>query len=302
MSRQPASTAGWLATIPTLRPGEAGEADHEVGREVLVHLQEAPVVHHRQQELLDVVGLRGVGGTRVSRSSSSRSVGSLRLRTRRLLQVVRGQVGEQLADQEEAGAVVVHREVGDAGAGVVGHGPAELLLGHLLVGDRLDDVGPGHEHVGGVLHHHVEVGDGRAVDRAPGAGPQDRGDLRHHSGGEGVAQEDVRVAAEGGHSLLDARAPGVVEADHRGAHLHREVHDLADLLGVGLGEAAAEDREVLGEDGRRAARRCARSRRRRRRRAPSARPCRSRGSGARPACRAPRRCPRRAASPRARGR
>ena len=47
MSRQPARTAGWLATMPTLRPAEAREAHHDVGREVRVHLEEAAVVHHR---------------------------------------------------------------------------------------------------------------------------------------------------------------------------------------------------------------------------------------------------------------
>ena len=42
--------------------------------------------------------------------------------------------------------------------------------------------------------------------------------------------------------------PESLRPDHGRAHLHREVHDLADLAGVRLGEAAAEDREVLGED------------------------------------------------------
>ena len=35
--------------------------------------------------------------------------------------------------------------------------------------------------------------------------------------------------------------------DHRAAGLHRQVHDLDDLLAEHLAEAAAEDREVLGE-------------------------------------------------------
>ena len=48
--------------------------------------------------------------------------------------------------------------------------------------------------------------------------------------------------------FLDARAARVVDADHRAAELRREVHHLADLLGEDLGEAAAEDREVLRED------------------------------------------------------
>ena len=46
MSRQPASTAGWLATMPDAAPAEAREAHHDVGREVLVHLEEAAVVDH----------------------------------------------------------------------------------------------------------------------------------------------------------------------------------------------------------------------------------------------------------------
>ena len=59
--------------------------------------------------------------------------------------------------------------------------------------------------------------------------------------------EDVRVAAEALDAFLDARAARVVQADHRRAGLHRQVHDLADLLGEGVGQAAAEHREVLGE-------------------------------------------------------
>ncbi len=44
------------------------------------------------------------------------------------------------------------------------------------------------------------------------------------------------------------RAPPVVQADHRHAVLHGEIHDLADLFGMRLGERTAEDGEVLGED------------------------------------------------------
>ena len=82
----------------------------------------------------------------------------------------------------------------------------------------------------------------------PAHGPEDERDLRHHARGERVAQEDVRVAGEALHALLDARAARVVEADDRRAHAGGQVHDLADLLRVGAGERAAEDGEVLGED------------------------------------------------------
>ena len=110
----------------------------------------------------------------------------------------------------------------------------------------------GHEHVARALDHDGEVGDRRRVHGAAGARPHDRGDLRHDAGRQRVAQEDVGVAAERQHAFLNARAARVVQADDRRAHLHRQIHDLDDLRGVGLGERSAEDGEVLRErvDGR----------------------------------------------------
>ena len=139
-------------------------------------------------------------------------------------------------------------EVGHAGDAAVGVGAAQLLDGHVFVGDRLHHVRSGHEHVAHAPDHEDEVGDRGGVHRAAGAGAEDRRDLGDDARGEGVAEEDVGVAAERDHALLDAGAARVVEADHRRAVPHREVHDLADLLGVRLGERAAEDGEVLGED------------------------------------------------------
>ena len=117
-----------------------------------------------------------------------------------------------------------------------------------LVGHGPDDVGPGHEHVARALDHHGEVGDRRRVDRSPGARTEDHRDLRHDAGGEDVAQEDLGIAAQRRDALLDPRAARVVEPDDRRPDLHREIHDLADLLGVRLRQRAAEHREVLAED------------------------------------------------------
>ena len=96
--------------------------------------------------------------------------------------------------------------------------------------------------------HDREVGDGRRVDRSAGARTHDDRELGDDSRGQRVAQEDVGISTERGDALLDARPAGIVEADDRRADAHRQVHDLADLLGVGLGERSAEDREVLAED------------------------------------------------------
>jgi hypothetical protein len=62
-----------------------------------------------------------------------------------------------------------------------------------------------------------------------------------------VATEDLGIEPERDHALLDARAAGVVDADERAADLHRQVHDLDDLLAEHLAQGTAEHREVLGE-------------------------------------------------------
>ena len=93
----------------------------------------------------------------------------------------------------------------------------------------------------------VTAGEGRP--RRRGARPHDERDLRDDARGADVATEDLAVEPQGDHALLDAGAARVVEPDDGAPDLHREVHDLDDLLAEDLAEGAAEDREVLGEDG-----------------------------------------------------
>ncbi len=133
-------------------------------------------------------------------------------------------------------------ELGHAALGVVGQGPAQILLADLLAGDALDDVRAGDEHVGGVLHHEDEVGHGRRIDRAPGGGAHDGRNLRNDPGSNGVAIKDLAVAAKRVHPLLDAGPAGVVEAHQRHPGLEGQVHDLADLLGVHLAQATRPGR------------------------------------------------------------
>ena len=127
-------------------------------------------------------------------------------------------------------------------------GAAEELAIHVFVGHGLHDVRTGDEHVARAFDHDGEVGDGRRVDRTTGTRSEDHRDLRHDPGRQDVAQEDVGVAAQRHDAFLDPRAARIVEPDDRCADLHRQVHDLADLLGVRLRQRSTEDREILAED------------------------------------------------------
>ena len=129
----------------------------------------------------------------------------------------------------------------------MGLSPAQFLGRDDLVGDGLDHVRAGHEHVGAVAHHEDEVGHRGGIDRPARARPHDDRDLRDDAGGEDVLLEDIRVTGERRDTFLDARPPGIVQPDDRRADAHGHVHDLADLLRMGFGQRPAQHGEVLGE-------------------------------------------------------
>ena len=168
---------------------------------------------------------------------------------RRIVEVVLRDVAEQLADRLRwhAGSESCAKCATPDVPACVSAPPSCSIVTSSCV-TVFTTFGPGHEHVRRAAHHVDEVGDRRRIHRAAGARPEDRRDLRHDARRERVAQEDVGVSAERDDAFLDARAAGVVEADHRRAVPHREIHDLADLLGERLGQRSAEHGEVLRED------------------------------------------------------
>src|SRR5665811_2036948 len=140
------------------------------------------------------------------------------------------------------------RELRHPAPRVVGHGAAQVLERNVLTGHGLDDVRPCDEHVAGAFDHEDEVGHGRRVHGSTGTGTHDQRYLGDHPRRVDVAVEDAGVARERDDTLLDPRAARVVDAEARRAHLHGQVHHLADLVGEHLAQRSAEDGEVLRED------------------------------------------------------
>ena len=90
----------------------------------------------------------------------------------------------------------MRHEVSDARSFVVRHSAAELVFRDFLVGDGLDHIWPGDEHVRSLVDHDDEISNRRRIDRAPGAGPHDGGNLWNDSAVQSVAQEDVGVSRQ----------------------------------------------------------------------------------------------------------
>jgi len=124
-------------------------------------------------------------------------------------------------------------------------GAAQVLHRDFLVRGRLDDVGAGDEHVGSFPRHENEIRNRRRIYGAARARPHDRADLRNHAARQRVAQKNIGVTRQRHHTLLDARAARIIQADHRRAVAHRQVHYLADLERVGFRERSAKHGEIL---------------------------------------------------------
>ena len=159
-------------------------------------------------------------------------------------QVVRGQEAEQALADLDGLLVVLGDEVNHAGVRHVRIGAAECLGGDLLAGDLLDDLGPGDEHLG-LAGHDDEVGQGRRVGRAAGAGPADQGDLGDGPGKFDIGEEDPAVARKRVDAFLDAGSARIVDEDERAAGVQRQLHHVGDLVAVELARRAAQDGEVL---------------------------------------------------------
>jgi len=226
----------------------AGKSDKQIRGEQFLDLEKFSAVDGMKNDLLHIVG--GVGILRDDRievlgDTSRRIVAGL---DRCRLEVVLGQIGNHLFDIVDGIDTRGGGVIGDTATRRVHRRPAEFFNGDILMGHRFDNLGAGQEHVGIILHHDYEIGQGRRIDCSTGTRTEDCRDLRHHPRGHDIAQENLGIPGQTLDALLDPGAAGVVEADDRCAVFHRKVHDLADLFSEGFGQGATENGEILGKD------------------------------------------------------
>ena len=227
---------------------DADESGDDIGGEILLNLEEIALVGNLRDQFFHVVGLvRIVGHQRVQAGFQARRIIEERA-DRGLFAIVQRQEVDQAAGFGQRFDVILEGTVGDAGLLRMGRGTAQFLGADHLVRHGLDHIGAGDKHVRGVLHHEDEVGHRRGIDRPARAGPHDQADLRHDSGRQDVALEHLAIGGKRPHAFLDARAAGIVDADHGRAVLYGHVHDLADLRRVRFRDRAAQNGKVLAED------------------------------------------------------
>ena len=129
--------------------------------------------------------------------------------------------------------------------GVVSHSTAQSLSSNLLIGYGLDNGRAGDEHLGALVNHVDEVSNSRGIHSTASAWSHDYGNLRDNAGSSGIAVEDTCIAGQGIYSLLNTGTAGIIDADNRSTHLHSQILNLPDLLGMHLTQGTALYGEVL---------------------------------------------------------
>ena len=223
------------------------KADDNVAGKIAMDLVELSIIDDTLDHFVHVVRAHGLIRYQVEQLFIGAVEGIFRGPLGRIFLVVLRDEREQPADGLEAFQLAVAGELRHAGRGCVHVRAAQPFHVDGLVRDRLHHIRAGHEHVADAAHHVHEVRDGRRVHGATRAGTENGADLGNHAGSQRVAQEDVGVAAQADHTLLDASAARIVQADDRRTRLEGEVHDLDDLFGVRLRQRTAEDGEILAE-------------------------------------------------------
>ena len=130
--------------------------------------------------------------------------------------------------------------VGDAGLEVVDRRATQLIKRDLLAGRRCDDVRTRHEHVRVLSCHDDEVGEGRLIHSATGAGTQDDRNLGNQARGLARLLEDAAVLGQGDDALLDTSTARILNTDDRNTHADAAVNQVDDLVAFNLAEGSTQ--------------------------------------------------------------
>ena len=210
MSRTPASTCGWLATMPTTIPPMRAKPTTRLGANSAWTSRNVAVVHQARDHVLHVVGLAGVlGDDPVQRLVVDDVL--VEGQVGRRLQVVRRQVGQQRLDEVDrlASSSAATKWMLPAMAAWAAAPPRSSSLITSPVAAWITS-GPAMNMCAVPSTMIDEVGQGRRVGRAAGAGPGDDRDLRHDARQQRVVVEDLAVARE-----RVARLPGCARRRRR---------------------------------------------------------------------------------------
>ena len=225
----------------------AGVTNHHVRGVQRLHLQEVAVIDHGLNDRTHVIRLvRRIRDQGVQIQIVYRHHGLLVvLQGQGLSKVVRRQEFQKLTHKIERVFFILSQVGAGTGHGVVLTRTTEGLHVHILTGHGLNDVRAGNEHVRSLIHHDDVVSQSGGVRGTAGAGAHNDRNLRNHAGRTHIHTENIGKHRQGSHTLLNAGATTIVNADDRAAVLQSELLHLHNLLAVHLREGTTVHGEIL---------------------------------------------------------
>ena len=175
---------------------EVTEPDHDVLSPVCLNFHEATIVQHLSDDIQYVVRFGRVIGDDAVKGVARTVLAVRGFLHRRALKVVGRQQITEVSSHLNGVFVIAGREVGHTRLRAVGGCTAEVFETDHFVGDRLDDLGTGDEHVGRLVDHNDEIGDGRRVHCTSCTRAHDDRNLRDDAGSTDVAEENLGVGTK----------------------------------------------------------------------------------------------------------
>ena len=182
-------------------PVKTRKPNDDVRRPVLVDLEKVGIVADGTNDVAHVIRLPGIHRddafdvvTRLGRSGG---------KTFGFLPVVPGNECEEFLDLMKALKLVRRIKMGIAGNLRVHARSAKVFHGDFFPKDGLDHFRTRNEHLGDLVHNEHEVSQCGRIDGPACARSQDHRDLRDDPRSEGIPVENLSVAGEGIHPLLN---------------------------------------------------------------------------------------------------
>ena len=169
----------------------------------LVNFKEFAVIHDAADDLVHIVRL-----VRTIRDDFVQGIVKPGCRVvcrneRRFLHIVLRDETDDVLDDLDSLILVLCGEMRYTALGCVYACPSEIFLADNLSGHGLDHSRTCKEHIGGVLDHNVEVGQGRGVNRSSCTGTEYSRNLWNNSRSEDVPLENLTKACKGADSFLN---------------------------------------------------------------------------------------------------
>ncbi len=224
----------------------AGEPGDDIGGKGRQNFKKLIVVHDFGNDLVHVIGFFKFSRNNFGEDMVFAVQGVIARECGRGFFMVGGQKTQKIPDQFNALFIRFCHKMGLACDFTVNLGAAEFLQSHGFAGHILNDLGAGNDHLALFFNHDDKIRQGRGIDRYPGTGSHDGGNLGNDAGCGRVPVKHAGNPLGGKKAFMEPPAAGVKQSHNGGLNLQGFILDPVDFLAVDGAHGPAKNGNILG--------------------------------------------------------